>query len=151
MTQFPLFFPDALHYKTNFNELPLSSLLQSKHISITACTCPSQRPREPWAAGSWRGQGGRWHSGQHASQGQSTEIKIRRHTAFASALADVEPRSLLPVFHVSFDRLDLPHLPEPTHLAPSPGRGHGGYVNVLSEGSGTFWKELFSPLSYIVQ
>lgn len=79
------------------------------------------------------------------------EIKIGRQAAFASALANAKPLSLLPDFHVSFDRLDSPHLPELTHLAPSPGGGHGGYVNVLSEGNGTFWKELFSPLSYIVQ
>lgn len=78
-------------------------------------------------------------------------IKTGGQADSTTALANAKPLSLLSVFHVSFDRLDLPHLPELTHLAPSPGRGHSGYVNMLSEYSGTFWKELFSSLSYIVQ
>lgn len=84
-------------------------------------------------------------------KGKSREMKAGRQAALASALANAKLLSLLPVFHVSFDRLSSPHLPGLTHLAPSPGGGHGGCVSMLSEGSGTFWKELFSPLSYIVQ
>lgn len=79
------------------------------------------------------------------------EIKTGRQVAFGSALPNAKPVSLLLVFRVSFARLDSLHLPELTHLAPSTGGGHGGYVSMLSEGTGTFWKELFPSLSYIVQ
>lgn len=109
-------------------------------------------PREPRAAPDGGGKGRRWPSAGHcARDGQSMEIKTGRQAAFTSALPNGKPLSLLLLFRVSFARLDSPHLPELTHLAPSLGGGYGGYVSTLSEGTGTFWKELFSPLSYIVQ